>query len=299
MQLQVGDLFDEFRVVRRLGAGAFSEVFLAHDRVLERQIVLKQLSPKLSQNDLEWNAFVNEAQVTASFFHPGIVTVHGLRMDASGESAVLVLEYMDGGTLRDLLRANGALDFDLVWRLCYQVGNALTYLHTRGVIHRDIKPENILYSRETGWFKISDFGLAYHPERSEFEILNEGHPGTPAYMSPEQTSSSDVLTERSDLYTFVAVLYEALTGHYYLPMDPDHVEREVLFEAIRGLAPAELPVLNCTPALVDHLESVLLKGLAKHPLRRYPTVRRFTRAFTRTIENIELELETNDALTLD
>ncbi|HLA43820.1 MAG TPA: serine/threonine-protein kinase, partial [Aggregatilineales bacterium] len=208
MELRIGEQFDEFEVVEKIGSGSFSNVYLAHDTVLERMVVLKQLRHDLTGDDNEWAAFINEAQITASFFHPGLITVHGLRVNDHAPYAVLVLEYMDGGTLRDMIDDNGGLDLDLVWNLAFQVGNALNYLHRRGIVHRDIKPENILYSKETNWFKLTDFGLVYHPERPEFEEINDGQPGTLHYMSPEQSQDHEV-DERSDQYTLASVLYEA------------------------------------------------------------------------------------------
>jgi serine/threonine protein kinase len=288
MRLQVGDVFDEFEVIKYIGAGAFAEVYLAYDTILDRKVVLKQLSPELSTDDSEWSAFVNEAQVTASFFHPGIITVHALRINAKAGSAVLVLEYMDGGTLRDLIK-HGALDLELIWKLAYHIGDALSYLHTRGVVHRDIKPENILYSREMGWFKLTDFGLAYHPDRAEFEALNHGQPGTLMYMSPEQTLNHTPVTERFDLYSFGVVLYEALTGKYYLEVDPVNDPPQEIARHIQYTPPRPLNLPANNTALLEKLTNVLFRSLAKHPLRRYPTVRRFVRAFTRVIEDIELD----------
>ena len=288
MRLKPGDIFDEFEVIRHIGSGAFAEVYLAQDTILERIVVLKQLSPQLSEDDREWAAFVNEAQVTASFFHPGIITVHGLRVDAKANSAILVLEYMDGGTLRDLIELDGALDLELIWKLAYQVGDALSYLHTRGVLHRDIKPENILYSKETGWFKLTDFGLAYHPKRPEFEELNQGQPGTLIYMSPEQTrNQAELVSERADLYGFATILHESLTGRYYLPIDPLHSDPIDISDCIQNEDMLPLPSVHAEDVLVSQLEEVLRKALAKHPLRRYPNVRRFVRAFTRVIENMQ------------
>jgi len=282
--LHPGDVFDEFEVLQKIGTGAFSEVFLAHDTVLERVVVLKQLSPELSKDDREWAAFINEAQVTASFFHPGIITVHSLRMN--GHSAVQVLEYMDGGTLRDLLDENGALDLHSMWNLAFQVGNALSYLHAQNIIHRDIKPENILYSKATHWFKLSDFGLAYHPNHPEFEALNDGQPGTLRYMSPEQAQDQP-LDQRSDQYAFAAVLYEALTGQYYLPFeDPDMSDAEIIDHVVKGF-PAPLSHIHSDVFLIEKLEDVLLRALAKKPAQRFKYVTRFMREFTRIIEYME------------
>ncbi|MBZ0309805.1 MAG: serine/threonine protein kinase [Anaerolineae bacterium] len=287
VELRIGDTFDEFEILEKIGTGAFSSVFLAYDPMLDRKVVLKNLSPELSDNQDEWDAFVNEAQTTASLVHPGLITVHSLRIDAENQSAVLVMEYMDGGTLRDMIEHHGPLDPELIWNLAHQVGEALTYLHGRGIVHRDIKPENILFSRETGWFKLTDFGLAFNPDRPEFESLNDGQPGTLIYMAPEQARNEHV-TPQSDLYTFAAVLYEALTGSHYLPQ-VKHYEGQPrrAVQQIQDAHPPRLPMVCQDIELVDQLESILFKALAKHSHERFSSVRRFVRAFNRVVEDID------------
>lgn len=291
MALHTGDSFDEFEILDKIGSGSFSNVFLAYDTILERVVVLKQLHPDLSGDMGEWDAFVNEAQVTASFFHPGLITVHGLRIKPETMTVVLVMEYMDGGTLRDILDAQGTLDYEMLWNLAHQVGNALAYLHARGIVHRDIKPENILYSRETLWFKLTDFGLAYHPERAQFEVLNDGHPGTLRYMSPEQVQGKRNLDTESDQYTFAAVLYEAVTGQYYLPIPPEEKRSKRIARHIVYDRPARLPLIHPNAELVQRLEEVLFKALAKHPLRRFRDIQQFSREFKRVIDDMELTAE--------
>lgn len=287
VELRIGDTFDEFEILEKIGTGAFSNVFLAYDPILDRKVVLKNLSPELSDNQAEWDAFVNEAQTTASLVHPGLITVHSLRVDDKNQSAVLVMEYMDGGTLRDMLERYGPLDPEMIWNLAHQVGEALTYLHERGIVHRDIKPENILFSRETGWFKLTDFGLAFNPDRPEFEALNDGQPGTLIYMAPEQARNERV-SPQSDLYTFAAVLYEALTGSHYLPQVKHYEEQpRRAVQQLQVAHPPRLPMVCQDIELVDQLESILFKALAKHPQERFSSVRRFVRAFNRVVEDID------------
>ena len=286
MELRVGDAFDEFEITKKIGSGSFSEVFLAQDTILDRQVVLKQLSPDLTDDDREWDAFISEAQITASLRHPGVINVHALRVDESVPSAVLVLEYMNGGTLRDILDKRGTLDLREAWRLAFQVGNALGYLHQRGILHRDIKPENILYSEETGWFKLSDFGLVFHPDHPELEALNSGQPGTLKYMSPEQAQGKKI-DPRSEQYSFAAVLYEALSGEYYLPINPDRLNDRALTKHITNDYPDRLPMIHTDIVLVEKLEDALIKALSKMPKHRYKSVTRFVRAFTRMLEFME------------
>lgn len=282
-ELQPGDHFDEFEILHKIGSGSFSQVFLAQDTILDRQVVIKQLSPDLSENDAEWDAFVNEAQVTASFCHPGLITVHALRVDTQANSAILVLEYMNGGTLGDSLNQHGPLELGQVWNLAYQVGDALHYIHQRGMIHRDIKPDNILYSSEMDWYKLTDFGLLYNPNRPQFEALNQGQPGTLRYMSPEQ-AANEFIDHRSDQYTLAAVLHEALTGQYYLEVDPDDCDDAMLMHFIHYTSPRHLPRLHPERVLVARLDEVLRRALAKSPDERFNHTEHFVRRFNRIIE---------------
>ncbi|MFP4321948.1 MAG: serine/threonine protein kinase [Anaerolineales bacterium] len=286
MQLYPGDIFDEFEVLKKIGRGSFSDVYLAHDTILDRVVVLKQLLPELCNNQDEWDAFIQEAQLTAALRHPGVITVHGLRIDNHLPSVVLVLEYMNGGTLRQMIDKKRRLSLKQMWNLGFQIGNALRYLHDQGIIHRDLKPENILYSNETGWFKLADFGLAYNPQRTELEGINYGQPGTLRYMSPEHAQDKNVDT-RADQYAFAVVLYEALTGEYYLDVDTDNIEDEELIEHISHDYPLHLPAVHHDAVLVEKLEDILLRALSKTPDERYPSIGRFFQDFTRHIRYME------------
>lgn len=292
LELQAGDQFDEFQILNKIGSGSFSQVFLAQDTVLDRQVVIKQLSPALSEDDTEWDAFVNEAQVTASFCHPGLITVHTLRVDTRVNSAILVMEYMNGGTLGDMVAEQGLLSLGQVWNLAYQVGDALHYVHQRGIIHRDIKPDNILYSAEMDWYKLTDFGLIYNPNRPEFEALNQGQPGTLRYMSPEQ-AADDFIDHRSDQYTFAAVLYEALTGQFYLDIDLETCDDATLSDAIHHQYPRHLPMIHPERVLVEKLERILGRALAKSPEDRFNTTSQFVRRFNRMVEYMASDITVN------
>ncbi len=286
MPLRIGDEFDEFTVLKRIGRGSFSDVYLAHDTILDRIVVLKQLLPELCNDQDEWDAFIQEAQLTAMLRHPGVITVHSLRIDYDIPYAVLVLEYMNGGTLRNMIDKRGELSLKLVWNLGFQIGNALRYLHEQDIIHRDIKPENILYSTETGWFKLADFGLSYNPQRPELEAINHGQPGTLRYMSPEHAQDKPV-DGRADQYALAVVLYEALTGQYYLDVDTDDIEDDELVEHITHDYPLQLSLVHHDSALVDKLEDILLRALSKEAADRYPSIGRFFQDFTRHVRHME------------
>lgn len=285
MELHPGDTFDEFEVIEKIGTGAFSDVYLAHDSILDRTVVLKQLSSELSEDDREWDAFINEAQLTASIRHPGVVNVHALRVDEDVPSVVLVLEYMNGGTLDDILDSQGSLDIFGTWNLAFQIGNALDYLHKRGIIHRDIKPANILYAKDTRWFKLSDFGLSFDPRRQEFESLNHGQPGTLRYMSPEQVMNKRI-DNRSDQYALAAVIYESLTGHHYLDLRNKATDREIGHQIIHD-TPIPLPAINKDADLVEKLNAVLMRGLAKKPSDRYSNIYKFRKDVTRVLDQMK------------
>jgi len=204
MQLKPGDTIGEYEILEVIGNGGFSVVYRAEDTNLLRPVAIKQLSPEAfsEAGTREW--FIREARLSASLNHPNIVATFALR--EQGDSIFLVMEYLSGGDLHNLVSERGPLDRATLLRVASNVCHALETLHARNVIHRDIKPENILIAQE-GHFKLADFGLA-HVRQARHDGLNRAsgpQPGTLLYMSPEQALGKKV-TARSDLYSLAAVL---------------------------------------------------------------------------------------------
>jgi len=271
MQLKPGDTIGEYEILEVIGNGGFSVVYRAEDTNLLRPVAIKQLSPEAfsEAGTREW--FIREARLSASLNHPNIVATFALR--EQGDSIFLVMEYLSGGDLHNLVSERGPLDRATLLRVASNVCHALETLHARNVIHRDIKPENILIAQE-GHFKLADFGLA-HVRQARHDGLNRAsgpQPGTLLYMSPEQALGKKV-TARSDLYSLAAVLYEAMTGSYYLDVDLEADDDETVLAAIIEAEPA--PPRHRHESIPAEIDDPLMRALSKDPAQRPATAREF------------------------
>ncbi len=238
-----GDFFGDFEILEVLGSGGMGVVFRATQARLGRQVAIKFLHPILVEDPAFLHRFEREAVALAAFDHPNIVRIHdfGLR---DGQ-AWLVLELVEGTSLRDALRSGSVDPLAVVPQIC----EALQYAHARGVVHRDIKPENILIDR-SGRVKIADFGLAKILGTAGQEALTQTRVrmGTPQYMAPEQIECPATVDHRADLYSLGVVLYEMLTGE--LPLG-------------RFERPSQRACLDL------RLDDVVLRALEKQVEKRY------------------------------
>jgi len=200
-------LLDRYEVGRLLGAGGMAEVFEGRDRLLARRVAIKVLQAQFVRDPSFLIRFKREAQAAASLSHPNIVGVY----DTGSEDGThfIVMEYVDGRTLKDVIRAEGPLYPERAAEICADVCNALAAAHARGLIHRDIKPGNVMLTPE-GKVKVMDFGIA-RATTSETITQTAAVVGTAQYISPEQAQGQTV-DYRSDLYSVGCCLYEMLTG---------------------------------------------------------------------------------------
>ena len=200
-------LLDRYEVGRLLGAGGMAEVFEGRDRLLARRVAIKvPLAQHAHYPDFA-HRFRREAQAAASLSHPGVVAVY----DTGSENGThfIVMEYVDGRTLKDVIRAEGPLYPERAAEICGDVCSALVAAHARGLIHRDIKPANVMLTPE-GKVKVMDFGIA-RATTSETITQTAAVVGTAQYISPEQAQGQTV-DFRTDLYSLGCCLYEMLTG---------------------------------------------------------------------------------------
>jgi len=253
----IGHTLGPYQVLEELGRGGMAIVYKAFQPSLGRYVALKVL-PEYFQHDPEFIArFQREARAAAQLNHPNIVTIYDV-----GEQAgvhYIAMEYLDGGSLRDRL-ARGPLSVDQAQQIVEQVGSALDYAHTRGLIHRDVKPANILFTADNRP-KITDFGIARASDGTRLTRTGVLM-GTPEYMSPEQAQGG-LVDCRSDLYALGVMLYEMLTGRVPFQADTPHA---TLYAIIYQPPP---PPRQIRPDLPLVVETVLLKGLAKRPDDRY------------------------------
>jgi serine/threonine-protein kinase len=196
-----------FAIERELGEGGMAAVYLAHEVALDRKVAIKVMSPGILMEKGMLDRFRQEAVTIAALKHPNIITVHSV--EHHNQLHFFVLDYVDGGSLADVVERCGQLPVSVAAAWFAQVGEALHYAHARGVIHRDIKPANILLDSD-GNAVVTDFGIAKVTEKAGLTMTGMTM-GTPAYMSPEQCFGNPV-TGSSDQYSLGIVAYEMLIG---------------------------------------------------------------------------------------
>ncbi len=253
-------LLDRYEVGRLLGAGGMAEVFEGRDRLLARRVAIKVLQAQFARDPSFLIRFKREAQAAASLSHPNIVGVY----DTGTEDGThfIVMEYVEGRTLKDVIRAEGPLYSERAAEICADVCSALIAAHARGLIHRDIKPGNVMLTPE-GKVKVMDFGIA-RATTSETITQTAAVVGTAQYISPEQAQGQTV-DYRSDIYSVGCCLYEMLTGTVpFTGATPVAI-------AYRHVREDPTPPRMLNPDVPAPLEAICLKAMAKLPDNRYQT----------------------------
>lgn len=246
---QSSEVAGRYQKLSQLGAGAMGIVYKAHDKVLDREVALKIMSPDIRDNPIVAEKFIQEAKSLARLNHPNIVTVYDQGKDEHGE-LYMVMELVDGGALDELLTKRTKLPLALALDLVDQLAAGIGYAHSRRIIHRDIKPANMFVSQE-GHLKVGDFGLARAVAAAK--ITKTRIQGTPLYMSPEQILGRDV-DFRADLYSIGCTFFELLVGQ------PPFIEGEVLYHHMHTPPPAPS---SFDPALPRQIDALVLLCLAK------------------------------------
>nr|MDA3936803.1 serine/threonine-protein kinase [Actinomycetota bacterium] len=245
-------ILDRYRPLEDLGEGGYGSVVLAYDTRIQRRVAIKRL-PTMGVRSRRQTApsGLVEARTAAMLNHPSIVTVY--EWDTDSDEAFIIMEFVDGATLADILDAEGALSVDQAAAALEAVSSAIAFAHDNGVLHLDIKPENVLVTRD-GRVKVADFGVSTLSAAMGHGVA-EG--GTLGYMPPEQLSGGEV-DERTDEWALASVLYECLTDAN--PFGSDSIEG-ALFKA-EVVEPA--PPSEFTPELVASIDVVLLAAMLPH-----------------------------------
>jgi eukaryotic-like serine/threonine-protein kinase len=254
-----GQMFtDRYELGPEIGRGGMAEVFLARDRLLDRDVAVKVLSTGFATDPTFVARFRREAQSAASLNHPNIVAVYDWGED--GGNYFIVMEYVAGRTLREVLRTYERLPAMEATRIAAEIADALSFAHRNGVVHRDVKPGNVLLTA-AGQVKVTDFGIA-RAEQSDDLTKTGLVMGTATYFSPEQAQGLD-LDGRTDVYALGVVLYEMLTG--VAPFIADNPV-SVAYKQVRE---APVPPSQVTSDVPGAMDRIVLTAMAKDPNRRY------------------------------
>src|SRR3989440_1656629 len=248
-------------------------VYLAREVSLERRVAIKLLTPDRALQPNAKQRFLQEARTAAQLWHPGIIPI--FTVDEVRDFVFFVMAYVEGQTLGQRVRGDGPLSYAAVARMLEEVGRALDYAHTHGVVHRDVKPDNILMELRSGRALVSDFGIAHVSGGGTTDP--RGVVGTAEFMSPEQAVGGPV-DARSDLYSLGVVGFFALSGR--LPFDgPDAMT--VLARHVTDPPP---PVASFVPGVPDRLAEVIDRCLSKDPAARYPSGEAFAAAVAAALD---------------
>jgi serine/threonine-protein kinase len=254
-------LNDRYELRQHAARGGMADVYHGWDRRLSREVAVKVLRPELSADPDYVDRFGDEARTAARLTHPNIVAVFDTGSDQG--DTYMVMEWVDGPTLAQVIRADGPLAVERACRIGADIAAGLQYAHEHDVTNRDVKPSNVLLSR-TGHAKVTDFGIAKVPEKSTVETLPGVVLGTPAYLSPEQLTGQPA-DARSDVYGLGAVLYEMVTARKPFVGD---TPAEVAGRALHSRPPRPSSINPNVPA---SFEGILSKALARDPDARYQT----------------------------
>jgi serine/threonine-protein kinase len=260
--------FGPFVLEQEIGRGGMGVVWKAYQPSLDRYVALKFLPAIHGEIAQSRERFRREARVVARLRHPNVLQVHDFGEEQG--HLFLVTEYVPGGTLQDLLRREERLTVGRALGLLEPVAAALDHLHAQQVIHRDVKPSNILLDQE-GAPVLADCGVARLLDDTSTMTMTGAVVGTPAYMSPEQASGQDA-SPASDQYSFAVMMFEALTGR------PPFEGKTPVATAFAHLQQPPPSPRSLNPHLSPAVETALLRGLAKRPEERYPSLQAFVQA---------------------
>ena len=258
MEDLTGKQLGPYRIVAPLGEGGMAAVYKAYQPGMDRYVAMKILPRHFASDPQFVGRFEQEAKVIAKLQHPHVLPVFDYG-EADGYTYI-VMPFVETGTLTQLLQGK-PLPLKQIRSILSQVGDALDYAHSRGIVHRDVKPSNVLIDTR-GNCLLTDFGIAKIVEGTAKFTATGGVIGTPAYMSPEQ-GMGETVDRRSDIYSLGVILYETATGR--VPFDAE-TPIAIVFKHINDPL---LPPRRLNPALPEALERVILKALAKRPEDRY------------------------------
>ena len=265
-----------YRIEAVVGTGGMAVVYRALDLQENRIVAIKVLRPEY-ESDMEFvRRFSREAEAAAKMSHENIVNL--LDVGIEGEMRYIVMEYVDGQTLKEMIREEGRIHPDVALRMTIRILAAVDHAHRNGIVHRDIKPQNILVDRE-GRVKVADFGIARLKTSQTTQLDPNGSAmGSVHYLSPEQ-ARGEVVSEQSDLYSVGIVLYEMLTGH--VPFDGE----TTVSVALKHVSEAPRSMRAGNSQISRALDEVVMRALCKDKERRYQTAAEMAADLRKTISH--------------
>lgn len=272
-------LAGKYKIEELIKSGGMGTVYRGKHILMDKTVAIKVLRPSLAVDQAVVARFSREAKAVSRISHPNAVIVTDFGEDEKGV-VFLVMEYLDGRTLKDIIKSEGPMQLKRVVEIIRQVSGALDVAHSQGVIHRDLKSDNIMLSRTNGeWAKVLDFGIAkiQQPEGArDIEITAANLVvGTPQYMSPEQCAQSAPLDTRSDIYSLGIIVYEMLAGRVPFTGESPTV---IMMKHVQDPPPSILTARPDLPAAVD---DVVRRALAKQPVDRFQTAGAMSEALSR------------------
>src|SRR6266702_4714322 len=280
LNMLVGKSLGQFRIVERIGAGGMATVFKAYQPTLDRYVAIKVLPAYHARDPVFLKRFVQEAKAVARLSHANIVTIH--EFGEQDGITYIVMEYVEGGTLKDRLKGGRAIPIAEAVDFMIQAADGLLCAHSNGIIHRDVKPANMLL-RKDGHLLISDFGIAKMLEgTTNLTRIGTGI-GTPQYMSPEQ-GTGQAVDRRSDIYSLGIVLFHCLTGR--VPFNADSPV-SITVKQLNEPLPVEMLRMAGIPSPI---EQVVVKMAAKAPQDRYQTTDELIAALTEALTASQLSI---------
>ena len=253
---------DRYEVIRSIGEGGMANVYLGYDTILDRNVAIKVLRGDLSNDEKFVRRFQREALSASSLAHPNIVEMYDVGEDDG--LYYIVMEYIDGVTLKQLLKKRGNLTLSETLDIMLQLTDGMAHAHDSYIIHRDLKPQNIMI-KDDGQIKITDFGIAMALNSTQLTQTNSVM-GSVHYLPPEQASGKGA-TIKSDIYSIGIIFYELLTGK--LPFKGENAV-EIALKQMRNPLPS---LKDDYPEIPQSIENIIMKATAKNPKNRYEDAR--------------------------
>ena len=271
-----------YELLEKIGEGGMSEVYKAKCNKLNRLVAVKILKRQFANNEEILLKFKREATSIANLSDANIVNL--LDVGSQDDIDYIVMEYVSGKTLKELINFNGKLNYGTAIKIALQIAKALDCAHRNNIIHRDIKPQNILVT-ESGEVKVTDFGIAKSTD-SQTITNTTSIVGSAHYLSPEQAKGT-YIDFRTDIYSFGIVLYEMVTGR--LPFEGD----SPVTVALKHLQEEPVPPKNINSAIPDSLNKLILKAIQKEPIKRYQNAKEIIHDLQKIKENPDVMIGEN------